>query len=240
MMDDLEIQAFNIQKSIDEAKMNIENKTQAGVQLSRTIGKEVEEDKFVKMQRYDIFISKMEQLARAEKKWKREEKHALFKMQSAFVNSQKPLKDLLFYYNKASVRGFDSSLVSKTLHQINLTLKARGNLPRAYDDYTTREFDQSWRMQTLASHIKQALSDEMYFNHYFLGSASRQLGEISFKDTEIIQKSFSKLHSMLDERDDGGIKPKKPLNFEEVVYGNFQNFIPRHYVFDGFESSEEF
>jgi hypothetical protein len=80
MMDDLEIQALNIQKSIDQAKLNIENKTSAGIQLSKKIGREVEEDKFIKMQRYDIFISKMEQLAKAEQKWKREEKHALFKM----------------------------------------------------------------------------------------------------------------------------------------------------------------
>jgi hypothetical protein len=59
-------------------------------------------------------------------------------MQSSFVNSQKPLKDLLLYYNKASERGFDSSLVSNTLDQINKTLKGRGNNPRTYDDYTTR------------------------------------------------------------------------------------------------------
>lgn len=156
------------------------------------------------------------------------------------MNSQKPLKDLLHYYNKAAVKGFDSGLVSKTLEQIKLTLRARGNKPRCYDDYTTREFDISWRMQLLASHIKEALSDEQYFNHYFMGNASRQLGAIAYKDTEIIQKYFDKLHSMLDERENGGIKPKDPLDFEKAVYGNFLNFIPRHYVFDGFESNKEF
>ena len=82
-----------------------------------------------------------------------------------------------------------------------MTLKARGNLPRVYEDYTTREFDQSWRMQMLAGHIKEALSDEMYFNHYFLSNSSRQLGDIAFKDVDIIEKTFSKLHSMLDQRE---------------------------------------
>lgn len=36
-------------------------------------------------------------------------------MQAAFMNSGKPLKDLLYYYNKASVKGFESSLVRYTL-----------------------------------------------------------------------------------------------------------------------------
>jgi hypothetical protein len=115
----------------------------------------------------------MEQLQRAEKRWKKQEKIAVFKMQSAYMNSQKPLKDLLYYYNKAAVKGFDSSLVSNTLEQIKLTIRARGNKPRCYDDYTTREFDISWRMQMLASHIKEALSNDQYFNHYYMGSTSR-------------------------------------------------------------------
>jgi len=45
---------------------------------------------------------------------------------------------------------------------------------------------------------------------------------------------------MLDEREREGPKVKEPLDFEQAVYGSFLNFIPRHYVFDGFESSEEF
>jgi len=36
-------------------------------------------------------------------------------MQSAYINSRNPLKDVLFYYSKASVKGFDSSLVANTL-----------------------------------------------------------------------------------------------------------------------------
>ena len=91
----------------------------------------------------------------------------------------------------------------------------------------------------LAGHIKEALSDEMYFNHYFLSNSSRQLGDIAFKDVDIIEKTFSKLHSMLDQRENKN-QDKGPLEYEKVVYGNFLNFFPRHYVFEGFESSEEF
>lgn len=134
------------------------------------------------------------------------------------------------------MKGFDASLVTSTLEQINLNLKARGNKPRVYDDYTTREFDTSWRMQHLASHIKEALSDTHYFNHHFMGKASRQLGEIGYKDVELIEKFFGKINNMLSKEK----KEAAPLDFETAVYGSFMNFIPRHYVFEGFSSNKEF
>ena len=115
-------------------------------------------------------------------------------MQNAYMNSRNPLKDILYHYNKASTKGFDASLVSTTLKQLNQTMKARGNKPRVFDDYSTREFDQSWRMNLLTGHLKVALSDQMYFNHYFMAQSSRQLGDIGHKDTEMIQKYFDKLN----------------------------------------------
>ena len=107
-------------------------------------------------------------------------------MQSAYMTSGKPLKDLLYYYSKAAVKGFESSLVMNTLHQILMTLRARGNEPRPFEDYSTRELDGSWRMQMLASHLSTALRKDLYFNHYHMGQASRLLGEIGFKDVEVI------------------------------------------------------
>ena len=59
-LDDLELQALSIQRAIDNAKENIEKNTQKGVALSRQISQEVEQDKYIKMQRYQIFITKME------------------------------------------------------------------------------------------------------------------------------------------------------------------------------------
>lgn len=111
----------------------------------------------------------MEQLQRAEARWAQQEKKAVDHMQSAYMNSGKPLKDLLHHYNKAAVKGFESSLVSHTLQQILMILRARGNEPRPYEDYTTRELDNSWRMQLLASHLKTALGKDLYFNHYHMG-----------------------------------------------------------------------
>jgi hypothetical protein len=50
----------------------------------------------------------MEQLRRAEKRVSQNRKNSVYRMQMAYMNSQRPLKDLLFYYNKAAVKGFDS------------------------------------------------------------------------------------------------------------------------------------
>ena len=177
---------MNIQTSINRAQANILEKTKKGRDLSLQISQGVQRDHFVKKQRYDIFITKMEQLQRADKREKSNLKKTIGKMQNAFVSSQQPLKDVLHYYNKAAVKGFDSALVSNTLEQIKLTMRARGNRPRVYDDYTTREFDLSWRMHLLSDHIKLGLGDEIYFNHYHMANSARQLGEIGFKDVQII------------------------------------------------------
>ena len=142
----------------------------------------------------------MEQLARVEKRNEHHLRRAEMKMQSAYMNSRNPLKDILYHYNKASTKGFDASLVATTLKQINQTLKARGNKPRPFTDYSTRELDQSWRMHQLTGHIKVALSDELYFNHFFLAKTSRELGELGHKDTEMIQQQFDKLNQMLVDR----------------------------------------
>lgn len=90
-------------------------------------------------------------------------------MNNAFMNSSKPLRDVLFHYNKAAVKGFNSSLVANTLDMIKKNLRARGNIERPYEDYSTRDLDISWRMQMLSSHIKSGLGKNMHFNHYYLG-----------------------------------------------------------------------
>lgn len=48
-------------------------------------------------------------------------------------------------------------------------MRARGNLERPYEDYSTKDLDISWRMQMLSSHIKVGLEKDNYFNHYYMG-----------------------------------------------------------------------
>lgn len=45
---------------------------------------------------------------------------------------------------------------------------------------------------------------------------------------------------MADERYSGHKNEPTELRMEDAVYGGQKNFIPRHYVFKGFQNSEEF
>lgn len=182
----LEETARKIEQSIIDANKRIYENTRTGVQLSEKIAQGVERDLYLKKQRYNIFISKMEQLASSEQFIRDYNATQLTKMEFAYVNGKSPLKDILMHYSKASKQGFDSKLVSETLTVLKQALRARGNIPRAFDDYNMHEFDSSWRMQQLTSHIKNAMDEEMYFNHYYMGLVCRQLGEIGHKDTELI------------------------------------------------------
>jgi len=89
----------------------------------------------------------------------------------------------------------------------------------------------------LSGHYKTALTDELYFNHYFLGQASRQLGDIGFKDVDIIERTFKKVDSMLTERETGRKALREPLTYSKGVYGTYKNLVPHHYVYDGFETN---
>lgn len=50
---------------------------------------------------------------------------------------------------------------------------------------------------------------------------------------------FQKIKALIKERETGE-KENPPLTFSQAVYGSYKNFLPRHYVFKGFENSNEF
>lgn len=111
-------------------------------------------------------------------------------MEYCYVNHPRPLKKILHFYNKASYKGFEPSLVAKSLEQLNLAVAARGNVARPYEDYTLKEFDQSWRMEMLSGHLKEAIDNDLYFDHNQLGEVQKQLGQLGYKDQELISKTF--------------------------------------------------
>lgn len=154
------------------------------------------------------------------------------------MNSKTPLKDVLYHYQRAAIKGFDSSVTFNALNILHQTLRSRGNRPIPYDDYNMKEFDGSWRMQQLASHLKTACTDDIHFNHHFFGLSSRQLGKIGYKDAELIEKQFDKINQLLDERKNG--VTIKPLEFNTAVYGGYHGFKERYHVFKGFDTHEEF
>lgn len=74
----------------------------------------------------------------------------------------------------------------QTLEQMMMILRARGNKPRPYEDYSTRDLDISWRMGMMAGHLRTALTEEIYFNHYDIGQSAKLLGQIGYKDVDVI------------------------------------------------------
>ena len=67
-----------------------------------------------------------------------------------------------------------------------------------------------------------------------------KLGDIGYKNTELIPLMFNKLNIMLDERQLGIKNEQHELNFNDAVYGGAKGFVDRHYVFKGFQNSQEF
>lgn len=94
-------------------------------------------------------------------------------------------------------------------------------------------------MQKLIDDIKFGLRPDQFFSPVHLAETSEKLGEIGYKNTDLLPAFFDKINTLLDERILGKKEPQK-LDFDQAVYGGPKNFIPRHYIFRGFENSDEF
>jgi hypothetical protein len=114
-------------RNIEGYKRNIRDKTAAGRELSERIGREIEPDMYLKLQRYEIFINKMDQLYRNELRFKRKLNKKYSEMRLASVYSLQPLKDILRHYNELSARGFNSEVVANSLQLLLQAVRGRGN-----------------------------------------------------------------------------------------------------------------
>lgn len=152
---------------------------------------------------------------------------------------QTPVKQCLIDYTKMSVHGFNDEMLATFLENFNGVLQAQGNKPMVYNDYSVSEMDQSWRMEKLAEDIKWGLThDFAFFSPANQARASKALGEIGYKNTEIIDSWLKNLHQKLNEN--GEVKFSENPEFETIVYGGIKGFNPRHYVFQGFQNDAEF
>lgn len=107
-------------------------------------------------------------------------------------------------------------------------------------DYTHQEMDQSWRLQKLVDDLKYGLKPTQFFAPQHLSDVSLGLGDIGYKSTDLIPLIFEKLNVQLDERQLGSKTEQKHLEFNDAVYGGSKGFVDRHYVFKGFQNSQEF
>lgn len=102
--------------------------------------------------------------------------------------------------------------------------------------------DTSWRMSKLAEDLKYALSSDQFFSSPLMAKTARLLGELGYKNTELLPLWFSKIERMIKE-------DKRPAKiggtdvgslFNDAVYGSYFNLKPRHYVYKGQFQHEEF
>ena len=65
----------DIVRSISQYRASIRSKTQQGHALSKSIADTVEADKHLKLQRYEIFIDKMQRLYKSELRFAKKQEH---------------------------------------------------------------------------------------------------------------------------------------------------------------------
>lgn len=136
----------------------------------------------------------MNDLYRNEMKFKRKLKLKLKEMLSASSYSDQALKEILKNYNTLSHRGFDSNMINKSLHIILQTLLSRGNYPKILSDYSFGEMEESWRFNKVIDDIKFGLKDDQEFSAHHLGSIAQTLGEMGYKNTNLIEMQLKKVN----------------------------------------------
>lgn len=86
-------------------------------------------------------------------------------------------------------------------------------------------------MQRVAEDLRFALTHEnVFLSAHTMGKISRELGSIGYKNTDLIPLWFEKITDMVKQRGQGTKYLAGP-SFDQVVYGDQKNFLPRHYVF---------
>ena len=189
-----------------------------------------------------MFIEKMAQLRSSELRLARRREEALHRMRTSIFQTMTPMKVILAEYSKMTTRGFDCYLLAKSLRIVNDTISARGNSPKLWSDYSIYEMDTSWRFEKVFQDVKFGLAGPngndpsfAYFSAPHMAEVSRQLGELGYKNTELVPLWFAKIDALIaDEYVHQGV------SFGQAVYGGMKGFVPRHYIYRGFEDSMEF
>lgn len=126
-------------------------------------------------------------------------------MANAPLMSETPIKLILSEYNKMTSQGFDGRIMNGSLKHLVQAVQGRGNKPRVFNDYSLPELDTSQRMNKLAEDLKFALTSEQPFSSHLFASSSRYLGDLGYKNTELLPLWFVKIDQMLKENKDDPI-----------------------------------
>ena len=120
--------------------------------------------------------------------------------------------------------GFDCKTMHESLRRLNIALQGRGNMPKIYDDLSVYQMDSNWRFEKVAEDLKFVLHDNpnAYVSPYNMARIAREVGELGYKNIEILPHWFDKLDAMY--RRAVGVDPlvdleKAKVSLEEVMYG---------------------
>lgn len=64
-----------------------------------------------------------------------------------------------------------------------------------------------------------------------MASVARNLGEIGYKNTEIMPLWFNKIEAMLAAKDNEDYIEGAKVSFEQAMFGGLKNYKPRHYIY---------
>jgi hypothetical protein len=122
-----------------------------------------------------MFIEKMLQLYKSEKRLTKKRNQAYARMELSPVQSLTPIKACLFEYSRLSTNGFNCGVLAESLKRLNQAVTAVGNNPLTFSDYTLSEMDQSWRMDKLTEDLKFGLdvNPNVFFSPHNLAEVSR-------------------------------------------------------------------
>jgi hypothetical protein len=89
-------------------------------------------------------------------------------------------------------------------------------------------------MSKVAEDLKYALTSDKFFSSNLMAKSARLLGELGYKNTEILPLWFEKINRVLKEHEKKEI-PEIDIHelFNTAIYGSSFNLKPRHYVYKG-------
>lgn len=142
----------------------------------------------------------MYQLYKYEKRALKRQRAGFLKMATAPLMTETPVKLILTEYNNLSSQGFDGRIISQTLEHLVQNVHGRGQKPRVFTDYSLPELDTSWRMSKVAEDLKYALTSDQFFSSHLMAKSARLLGELGYKNTEILPLWFQKIERVIEEQ----------------------------------------
>lgn len=208
---------------IQKARQSIEKKTKEGIKALKVM-QELEYDKdgffYNRKQYYDTFIHKMFQIYNAEKR-----------QQKLIRNSKN-----IHLSNKAILSNTLNPPIV-TLESLVKSIKAKGLVAPAFDDFTKRDLEQSTYLTHLIEEIEFSLLPGQFFPPHHIASTVSSLAQLNYKNSELVPKIREKMLAISENKDE---LPNKDLHIDDIVFGDKRGLTNRTNIFRGFKDSNEF